>query len=300
MHQRSLMPIVLLLVTPIALSGWLAQPLAAQTALPAPVVGHDVVEIAPGYFTFRYLGTRNVFLITSAGVIVTDPIEPEAARILREEIRRRTPLPVKYVVYSHQHWDHVRGGEIFRKEGAIFVSHARCLAHFRDLPEPDIVLPTETFDGDRYDIRLGDRRLELRWLGVNHGDCLVVMTPDHANVPFIVDLGTAGGMPLPFIPDYSLHHWIRSLRELEQWPFEHYVGGHGVPLASKSRLAERREYLEALLAETKRELDAGTAASMIPDVVASRLQTRFAHLRGFSGIVRDNVRRTLTYYGMGW
>lgn len=300
MRQGSLISNAMLIVATVAMSGWLAQPLAAQTALPAPVVGHDVVEIAPGYFTFRYLGTRNVFLITSAGVIVTDPIEPEAARILREEIRRRTPLPVKYVIYSHQHWDHVRGGEIFRQEGATFVSHARCLAHFRDLPEPDIVLPTETFDGDRYEIRLGERRLELRWLGINHGDCLIVMTPDHANIPFIVDLGTAGGMPLPFIPDYSLHHWIRSLRELEQWTFEQYVGGHGIPLAPKSRLAERREYLEALLAETKRELDAGTPSGTIPDVVAARLQKRFAHLRGFSGIVRDNVRRALTYYGMGW
>lgn len=272
----------------------------AQTALPAPVVGHDVVELAPGYFTFRYLGTRNVFLITSEGVIVTDPIEPEAARLLREEIRQRTSLPVKYVVYSHQHWDHVRGGDIFREEGATFVSHARCLPHFRDLPERDIVLPTETFEGERHEIRLGERRLELRWLGINHGDCLVVMTPDHANIPFIVDLGTAGGMPLPFIPDYSLHHWIRTLRELERWPFEQYVGGHGIPIAPKSRLTERREYLEALLAETKHELDAGTTESEIPNVVAARLQTRFAHLRGFSGIVRDNVRRALTYYGMGW
>ena len=55
-----------------------------------------------------------------------------------------------------------------------------------------------------------------------------------------------------------------------------------------------------LLQETRRELDAGTPLEQIPDVVAGRLRERFAHLRGFNGIVRDNVRRTLTYYGMGW
>jgi glyoxylase-like metal-dependent hydrolase (beta-lactamase superfamily II) len=249
---------------------------------------------------FRYTGARNVFLITRDGVIVTDPIEPEAAAVLREEIRKLTPLPVKYVIYSHQHWDHVRGGRIFAEEGATFISHRNCMAHFKDLPEPEIVMPTRTFSGDRYVLKLGERKLELRWLGVNHGDCLIVMTPDHVNVPFIVDLGTAGGMPLPFIADYSLHNWVRSLRELESWSFEQYVGGHGIALAPKSRLAERREYLEALMTETRRELDAGTPLDQIPEVVAGRLRERFAHLRGFNGIVRDNVRRTITYYGMGW
>jgi hypothetical protein len=107
-------------------------------------------------------------------------------------------------------------------------------------------------------------------------------------------------MPLPFIADYSLHNWVRSLRELEGWDFTEYVGGHGIALAPKSRLAERREYLEALMSETKRELDAGIPLAQIPDRVAAALQGRFQHLRGFNGIVRDNVRRTITYYGMGW
>jgi len=283
-----------------ALIAALMTPATAQTPLPAPVQGHEVTEIGPGYFTFRHKGLRNIFLITRDGVIVTDPIDPEAARVLREEIRQRTPLPVKYVIYSHQHWDHVRGGKIFKDEGARFVSHERCVAHFKDLPEKDIVMPDETFAGDRYQLTLGERTLQLRWLGVNHGDCLIVMTPDHVNVPFIVDLGTAGGMPLPFIADYSLHNWVRSLRELEGWDFTQYVGGHGIALAPKSRLAERREYLEALMSETKRELDAGTPLAQIPDRVAAALQGRFQHLRGFNGIVRDNVRRTITYYGMGW
>jgi len=274
--------------------------LRAQTALPAPVQGHEVTEIGPGYYTFRYLGIRNVFLITRAGVIVTDPMNPAAATVMREEIRKLTPLPVKYVIYSHQLWDHVRGGRIFADEGATFISHRNCIAHFKDLPDPDIVIPTRTFKGERDVVRLGERSMELRWLGVNHGDCLIVMTPDHVNVPFIVDLATAGGMPLPFIADYSLHNWVRSLRELEGWSFEQYVGGHGIPLAPKSRIGERREYVEALMAETRRELDAGTPIEQIPEVVADRLRERFAHLRGFSGIVRDNVRRTITYYGMGW
>ncbi len=275
-------------------------PPATRTALPLPTEGHEVTEIGPGYYSFRYKGLRNVFLITREGVIVTDPIEPEAAMILREEIRKLTLLPVKYLIYSHQHWDHVRGGQLFVDEGAVVVSHERCLAHFRDLPHPEIVTPTQTFAGDRYELELGERRLALEWLGVNHGDCLIVMTPDHVDVPFIVDLATAGGMPLPFIPDYSLHHWVRALRELEGWSFEHYVGGHGIPVAPKSRIRERREYVEALMTETRLAYESGMPIKDIPDAVADKLRGQFDHLRGFNGIVRDNVRRTLTYYAMGW
>jgi len=215
-------------------------------------------------------------------------------------IRTVTDQPVRYVVYSHQHWDHIAGGGIFRDEGAHFVSHANCLAHFRDLPNPDIVMPDITFTGPRYDLKLGNHVLVLRYLGLNHGDCLVVMTPDHVNVPFIVDLATAGGMPYPIMADYSLHNWVRSLRELESWDFKEYVGGHGIPLAPKSRITERREYLEALITETKRELDAGTPQEKIPDVVAARLEPQFHDLRQYDDKVRDNVRRVLTYYEMGW
>jgi glyoxylase-like metal-dependent hydrolase (beta-lactamase superfamily II) len=234
-------------------------------------------------------------------VIATDPIEPKAAALLREEIRKLTPLPVKYVVYSHQHWDHVRGGRIFAEEGATFVSHRNCVKHFADLPESEIVMPTRTFSGTRHVLRLGERRLELRWLGLNHGDCLIVMTPDHVNIPFIVDLATAGGMPLPFIADYSLHNWVRSLRELEGWSFTEYVGGHGIALAPKSRLIERREYLEALMTESAPRARRRYAARRRFRTGWRRgCRRRFAHLRGFNGIVRDNVRRTITYYGMGW
>jgi len=275
-------------------------PAASRTALPVPRQGHEVTEIGPGYYSFRYLGLRNIFLITREGVIVTDPIEPAAAAILREEIRKLTSLPVKYVIYSHQHWDHVRGAKIFADEGATVFSHENCLAHFRDLPHPEIEFPTETFTGTRHEIVLGERRLRLDWLGVNHGDCLIVMTPDHVDIPFIVDLATAGGMPLPFIPDYSLHHWVRSLRELEAWSFENYVGGHGIPVAPKERIAERREYIEALMTETRLAYEAGVPIREIPDQVAEKLRKRFDHLRGFNGIVRDNVRRTLSYYAMGW
>jgi glyoxylase-like metal-dependent hydrolase (beta-lactamase superfamily II) len=295
---RPLLTTCLLIAAQLAHAQQAAAPQSATP--PAPVDGWDVTPLGPGYYSFRYTGTRNVFLITSAGVIVTDPIEPAAAKILREEIRKLTDKPIKYVVYSHQHWDHILGGRIFKDEHAKFVSHQKCLSHFKDMPNAELVMPDITVKGNSHNLKLGDRILKLRYLGANHGDCLLVMTPDNVNIPFIVDLASAGGMPQGTMPDYSLHNWVRTLRELESWDFQQYVGGHGVPLADKSRLTERREYLEALMQETKKEMDAGTAIAQIPDIVAGRLRDRYFQLRGFDSNVRDNVRRTMTYYGIGW
>lgn len=271
-----------------------------QTALPLLNQGVELTNIGPGYYSFRHLGLRNIFIITNDGVIITDPISTETANLMRSVIRKLTTLPVKYVIYSHQHWDHVRGGKIFKEEGAQFISHQNCVAHFTDLPDPEIVMPDKTFSENLYVINLGERSLKLQYLGRNHGNCLIIMTPDKTNIPFIVDLGTAGGMPLGYMSDYSLHNWIRSLKELESWDFQHYIGGHGIAVAPKIRLTERREYLEALMHETKKELDANTPIDNIPDIVAQNLQAKFQNLRGFNGLVRDNTRRVITYYSMGW
>lgn len=286
--------LALILAIPAAVSATVA-----QETLPVPVTGHEVTEIGPGYYTFRYTGTRNIFLITDEGVIVTDPISPEAAAVMRREIARLTDLPVKYVVYSHDHWDHILGAGIFVDEGAEVISHEHCLASFYDMPHPDLVRPDWTFSGD-YDLSLGERTLHLRYLGRNHGNCLVIMTPDHVNVPFIVDLATPGGMPLPMIPDYSLHNWVRTLLILESWDWEYSVGGHGIPMAPKALLAERRRYLQALIGETRRRLDAGMAIDEIPLQVRDALRDDFGHLRNFEAWAPYNAQRVITYFGMGW
>ena len=67
--------------------------------------GHSVKQIGEGLYVFRWWVYRNIFLITDEGVIVTDPMNPKAAKLLQAEIRKRTDKPVKYVVYSHNHHD---------------------------------------------------------------------------------------------------------------------------------------------------------------------------------------------------
>jgi glyoxylase-like metal-dependent hydrolase (beta-lactamase superfamily II) len=66
---------------------------------------------------------RTVFMVTSEGIIVGDPINADFAKWLKAELATRFKVPVRYVVYSHHHWDHASGGEVFANT-AKFVGHA--------------------------------------------------------------------------------------------------------------------------------------------------------------------------------
>ena len=85
------------------------------------------VEGTDGVYIFRYQGHQAMFIVTPEGVIATDPIgerRPAAAAYIAE-IRKITQAPIKYVVYSHGHFDHIAGGQPFKDQGATFVSHWR-------------------------------------------------------------------------------------------------------------------------------------------------------------------------------
>ena len=258
------------------------------------LAGHSTTEIDDGLYAFRYRGTRSIFIVTDEGVIATDPVRVDHARIMREEIAKITDQPVKYVVYSHEHWDHAPGGQIFKDEGATFLSHENCAKEFIDNPHPDIVMPDITFTDD-YTLELGGRTLELLYFGPNHGECMVVMRPDPGDYIFVVDLVTSGGAPLGFMSDYSPHHWVRTLKEIEALDYEAMIGGHGSLLSHPSAVTERRQYLEALMAAVKQAREDGV--TNIREMV--RLP-EFSHLRGYEDRIEDNVRRIQTYYGIGW
>ena len=263
-----------------------------------PRTGHDVVRLADGLYTFRYGGqaTRNIFMVTPVGVIVTDPISVTAARILRQEIRKITPLPVRYVIYSHAHWDHIRGGQIFKDEGARFIAHQDSLSEIKRRPHPEVVMPDEGFRESRV-VRLGGRSLELTYLGRGHGSGNIVMRPDAGRFVFVVDTVIPGRMPLAFMADTDPQGSIDSLRKLEALDIRAIIPGHGPPIADRSALTERRMYLEALLAATRNALD---QPSPPINIAASIRVPAFAYLRGYDQDISRNAERAVIFYYIGW
>lgn len=94
-----------------------AETALAQAPAQPPTFATTKVEGTDNVYVFRYQGHQSMFVVTPAGVIVTDPISygrPQAAKTYLEEIRKITKAPIKYLIYSHHHYDHIAGGKVSR------------------------------------------------------------------------------------------------------------------------------------------------------------------------------------------
>ena len=144
------------------LSSLLACLLLAVPASAQFIPGIELVEtedLGDGLYAFRYGPYRNIFIVTDEGVIATDPLDVKANEPLQAAIASVTDLPVKFVAYSHSHWDHASGGQVFKDAGAEFVGQRECLRNMAETRHPDVVLPDIVFD-ESYSI-------ELHWSGAD-------------------------------------------------------------------------------------------------------------------------------------
>src|SRR5262249_54106421 len=143
---------------------------AAQTPPPATTIKVDGTD---NVYIFRNRGYQSMFVVTPDGVIATDPagyLKPQAAATFIDEIKKVTPLPIRYVVYSHHHFDHIAGGKAFKDLGATFVAHERAKQHLLEVNNPDVVIPDLTVGDTGGRITLGGTTLELIYVGRNHSD----------------------------------------------------------------------------------------------------------------------------------
>src|SRR5262245_39896080 len=116
-----------------------AQPPAQQPQ--APTFATTKVEGTDNVYIFRYQNHQAMFVVTPKGVIATDPISyarPQAATTYVEEIRKITKAPIKYLVYSHHHYDHIAGGKPFKEAGATVIAHERAKERLAELKAPDV------------------------------------------------------------------------------------------------------------------------------------------------------------------
>ena len=104
-----------------------AAPAQAGQAPAAPRgPAREITPITAELFRARNGNWHTIFLVTPAGIVLGDPINVDFARWLKGELAARFTQPVRYVVYSHSHYDHASGGEAFA-DTATFVAHENML-----------------------------------------------------------------------------------------------------------------------------------------------------------------------------
>ena len=146
----------------------------------------EIEKISPHLYAYRYTFYRNFFLIGEDGIILTDPLTVEAAKILDTELRKISDKPIKYVAYSHSHWDHISGGQIFKDQGAEFVAHKKCQENWLNNPHSNVVKPDIVFD-KTYTISVGTPSLEMHYWGPSHDNCRVGLLIKPDRIMFIAD-----------------------------------------------------------------------------------------------------------------
>ncbi len=222
--------------------------LALVAPAPAQPPVREITKLAGEVYRFRNNNHYSVFAVTPAGVIATDPINAEAAQWLKDEIRKRFGQPVRYLIYSHDHADHISGGQVFA-DTAIVVAHENAKRTIVGERRPTAV-PQVTFS-DWMSLELGGTGVELAYVGRNHSDDSIVMRFPKERLLFAVDFIPVQSLAFRDFPDAYIQDWIDSLKLVEVMDFDVLVPGHG-PLGRKEHVRMFRDYLEELRAEVLR------------------------------------------------
>lgn len=115
---------------------------AAQQAAPT----RNIVNITGQLYRAQNDNHRTVFLVTPEGIIMSDPINRDFSRWLKQELATRFKVPVRYVLYTHHDWDHASGGVVWA-DTAEFVGHRNFPATL-GLPAGNPALPADAVKMD--------------------------------------------------------------------------------------------------------------------------------------------------------
>jgi len=227
-------------------------------------IAKDVYAYEPGNM---YI---SMFVVTSDGVIVIEPVNSDHSKGMLKAIRSVTDQPIRYLLVSHNHWDHANGGQVFRDEGATIIAHAEAYEWMKANPHSDLVLPDESWAGEHKKIHLGGTTIELHYMGMNHGLGMTVFRLPEERIVYVADLVAPKRLPFAIMPDFNIKEWVRSLKQIEKMDFKTAVYSHsasGQPTGSKTDVSQTLAFIEDLQAAIGAEFKKGTGFVEIPSAV---------------------------------
>jgi cytochrome c553 len=194
------------------------------------------------------------------GILITDPTTVEAAEWLRDELKRRFNKPVRYMIYSHAHSDHIGGASVFDVPGVKIVAHELTKQALVDQPLPGarIPVPTMTFTAPMT-LHFGGRTIQLfRVEPSTHAGDLIAMYFVEDRTLFAVDIMSVKSVGFFDFSNENFPAMVEAVRNLQRIDYVHLVDSHG-PLGTKADGDTFLAYLEDLESGVRRELARGAS-----------------------------------------
>ncbi len=255
---------------PVFVIGMLLGSLNSATSQTLP---ENVGQISENVYSYTADGEYfSMFIVTSEGVIAIESINSMHARGMVEAIGQITNQPIKLLLHSHNHWDHASGGQVFKDAGAKTSAHVEAFEWMKANTSRDMVVPDESWAGDRKDISLGETTVELHYLGMNHGLGMTVFLIPEQKIAYIADLVTPHRVLFNIVPDFNIKEWERSLEEIIEMDFEKAVYSHNhnaAPLkgGTKRDAKENLQLIRDIRAGLYAEMKKGTNPMTLPSTM---------------------------------
>jgi cyclase len=278
--------------------------------VPSAFAGAGLTKIADGVYSYvdeknpsplTSFGANAGIIIGRDGIVVVDTlISAKEAKKFIGDIKAVSDKPIRYVVNTHDHLDHVLGNSEFAKQGATIVAQAETKAAMvkngdgllqrakyfglsdEVMSGTIVVVPSLTFT-DAMEIDLGDRKVEVIHAGPSHtGGSSIVYAPDSKTL-FAGDILFTNYHPN--MRDGDIQGWVKALDMIASMDAANIIPGHG-PLSTKKDVAEMKSYLVAFDAKVKELL----ARSSDPEFIAAEVKKALPARKYFDMFIASNVK----------
>jgi len=204
-----------------------------------------------GFHPSKVMNTVSLIIVTTDGVVLVDAMGDEAqGQLLVDNIKKITPLPVKYLIVGSDHGDHTAGNAPLKKAWPAMTVIGTAAS--QKAMEKNAAPPTELVN-DKRTLNVGGTEIQILNLGRAHtgGDLLVYLPKD--KILFMSEVYLRGVFPAMRTAYPS--EWVETIKKAQAMDVNLFIAGHGWvddAMTMKAGLADFRKALEHVIAEGKR------------------------------------------------